>query len=100
APAESCALAVPGALPIWLGVDEDTAAFISPDNVIEVVGSGSVTVVDGDDLQFSAMAQLDGGNAPVSMLGIQLHILAAGATYDLRSEEHTSELQSRDNLVC
>ena len=70
---------------IGLGVDEDTAAFISPDNVIEVVGSGSVTVVDGDDLQFSAMAQLDGGNAPVSMLGIQLHILAAGATYDLEA---------------
>src|SRR5690606_40907827 len=26
--------------------------------------------------------------------------MAAGATYTKRSEEHTSELQSRENLVC
>ena len=29
---------------IGLGIDEDTAAFIGPDNVLEVVGSGTVTV--------------------------------------------------------
>lgn len=67
---------------IGLGVDEDTAAFISPDNVIEVEGSGGVTVVDADDLQFSSMAQV-GGHEAVCMLGLQVHILTAGATYNL-----------------
>jgi cyanophycinase len=41
-----------------------------------------VTVVDADDLQFSSMAQVD-GDAPVCMLGLQIHILTAGATYNL-----------------
>jgi len=69
---------------IGLGVDEDTGAFISPDNVVEVEGSGAVTVVDADDLQFSSMAQVD-GHAPVCMLGMQVHVLTAGATYDLET---------------
>ena len=67
---------------IGLGVDEDTAAFIGPDNVIEVEGSGAVTVVDADGLQFSSMAQVE-GNAPVCMLGVQLHVLTAGASFNL-----------------
>ncbi|MDN5795017.1 MAG: cyanophycinase [Intrasporangium sp.] len=67
---------------IGLGVDEDTAAFISPENVIEVVGSGSLTVIDADDLQFSSMAQHD-DDEPVCMLGVRLHVLTAGATFNL-----------------
>ena len=61
---------------IGLGVDEDTAAFIGPDNVVEVEGGGAVTVVDADGPWFSSMAQVD-GDAPVCMLGAQLHILVA-----------------------
>ena len=69
---------------IGLGVDEDTAAFIGPDNTVEVEGSGAVTVVDADGLQFSSMAQVD-GDAPVCMLGVQLHILVAGASFNLET---------------
>ena len=69
---------------IGLGVDEDTGAFIGPDNTIEVEGSGAVTVVDADELQFSSMAQVD-GDAPVCMLGLKVHVLTAGATYQLES---------------
>ncbi len=36
---------------IGLGLDEDTAAFIRPDRRLEVVGSGSCTLVDGADLE-------------------------------------------------
>ena len=71
---------------IGLGVDEDTAALIGPDNVIEVEGSGAVTVVYADDLQYSSMAQVD-GDAPVCMLGVQIHILTAGATYNLETRK-------------
>ena len=71
---------------IGLGVDEDTAALIGPDNVVEVEGSGAVTVVDADDLQYSSMAQVD-GDAPVCMLGVQIHILTAGATYNLETRK-------------
>ena len=69
---------------IGIGLDEDSAAFISPDNVLEVGGSGAVTVVDASDLEFSSMDQIDEGQ-PVCMLGIRIHILVAGSTFNLHT---------------
>src|SRR5690554_2967571 len=69
---------------IGIGLDEDTAAFISPEDILEVEGSGAVTVVDAHDLQFSSMADA-GEDDPVCMLGLRVHILIAGATFDLHS---------------
>ena len=40
---------------VGLGLDEDTAAFIGPDDVLEVVGSGAITIVDPSDLEYSSM---------------------------------------------
>lgn len=67
---------------IGLGLDEDTAAFIRPDNVVEVVGSGAITVVDAGALEYSAMASTEEGK-PVEMIGIRVHVLVEGATYNL-----------------
>ncbi len=67
---------------VGLGLDEDTAAFIGPDNKIEVIGSGGVTVLDTANIEHSSMATSSEG-APVAMIGIKLHILTAHATYDL-----------------
>ncbi len=67
---------------VGLGLDEDTAAFIGPDNKIEVIGSGGVTVLDTAQIEHSSMATASEG-APVAMIGIKLHILTAHATYDL-----------------
>lgn len=69
---------------IGIGLDEDTAAFISPDDTLEVEGSGAVTVVDAHDLQFSSMAQA-GEDDPVCLLGLGVHILIAGATFNLHA---------------
>ena len=69
---------------IGIGLDEDTAAFIRPDNVLEVEGSGAITVVDAGDLQFSSMADVD-QDQPVCLLGLKVHILVAGATFDLNT---------------
>lgn len=71
---------------IGLGLDEDTAALIAPDNTIEVVGSGAITVIDPSGLEFSSMDQLQ-RNEPVCMLGVKLHILVQGATFDLSTRE-------------
>lgn len=69
---------------IGIGLDEDTAAFIGPDNDLEVVGSGSVTVVDAHGLQFSSMDQADEGQ-PLCVLGLQVHVLTAGASFNLHT---------------
>lgn len=67
-----------------IGLDEDTAAFISPYNVIEVEGSGGITLVDASGIEFSSMDQVDEGE-PVCMLGVRLHLLVAGARFDLQT---------------
>jgi cyanophycinase len=67
---------------VGIGLDEDTAAFIRPDEVLEVEGSGGVTLVDASGIEFSSMDMVDEGE-PVCMLGIRLHLLVAGASYDL-----------------
>lgn len=71
---------------IGLGVDEDTAAFIGPNDVIEVIGSGGITVIDPTDLQHSSMADV-GRLKPVCLIGIRLHILLDGGRYDLSTRE-------------
>ncbi len=74
---------------IGLGLDEDTAAFISPDNTLEVEGSGGITVVDASNLTFSSMDQVNEGQ-PVCLLGLIVHILVAGATFNLHTRKATA----------
>ncbi|MBL8512149.1 MAG: cyanophycinase [Betaproteobacteria bacterium] len=71
---------------IGLGLDEDTAAFISPDNTLEVEGSGAITIVDAGGIQFSSMDTAAEGQ-PVCMLGLAMHILVAGATFNLHTRQ-------------
>ncbi len=71
---------------IGLGLDEDTAAFIGPDNNLEVEGSGGITIVDASGIEFSSMDSTDEGKV-VCMLGLQLHILVAGATFNLHTRQ-------------
>ncbi len=78
---------------VGIGLDEDTAAFIGPDNTLEVEGSGAVTVVDAHQTEFSSMAQADESD-PVCLIGLRVHILVAGATFNL----HTRKA-SAGNLV-
>ncbi len=72
---------------VGIGLDEDTAALIGPDEIVEVEGSGGVTIVDGTDLSFSSIDQVQDGQ-PVCMLGLRVHVLTAGATFDL--DTHTA----------
>jgi cyanophycinase len=69
---------------VGIGLDEDTAAFIGPDETVEVAGSGGVTVVDASDVTYSSMDSVTEGE-PVCMLGLKLHILVAGATFNLHT---------------
>jgi cyanophycinase len=71
---------------IGIGLDEDTAAFIGPDNTLEVEGSGAVTVVDASQVQFSSMDQVGGSDA-VCMLGLNCISLTAGATFNLHTRQ-------------
>ena len=69
-----------------IGLDENTAAFIGPDNRLQVEGSGAITIVDANGLEFSSMESAEEGD-PVCLIGLTMHILVAGASYDLHTRE-------------
>ena len=71
---------------IGLGVDENTAAFISPDDIVEVQGSGSVTVVDPAEVRASSIAEAKPGEA-LTFTGVKVHVLPVGATFDLNARK-------------
>lgn len=81
---------------IGIGLDEDTAAFIGPDNTLEVEGSGAVTVVDASGLSFSSMAEVK-KNQPVCLLGLTVHILVAGAIYNLHTRKASAGSLAQGN---
>lgn len=78
---------------VALGIDEDTAAFIGPDNVLEVVGSGTVTILDPAQLGHSSMPDAAAGEV-LSVTNIALHVLARGGSYDL--DARTAEPPDED----
>ena len=69
-----------------LGIDENTAAFIAPDGCMEVVGHGTVTVVDPSDLRHSSMSYVRKAEA-VSLIGLKLHVLASGSQFNLETRQ-------------
>jgi cyanophycinase len=71
---------------IGIGLDEDTAAFYGPDDRLEVVGSGAITIVDPAGLAHSSMAAASAGE-PVTLIGIKLHILVNGDLFDAETRE-------------
>lgn len=71
---------------IGVGLDEDTAAIIRPDDTIEIAGSGAITVVDPSDVDYSSMDSANRAD-PVSIIGVRLHILVDGGRYNLRTRE-------------
>ena len=71
---------------VGIGLDEDTAAFIAPDDTVHVEGSGGITVVDAADVQFSSMDSVNEGRT-VCLVGVKLHILTQGATFNLHTRQ-------------
>lgn len=70
--------------PIGLGLDENTAAFLDADNVLEVAGSGAATVVDASRMEHASIDAAKAGE-PISIVGVVLHVLVAGGTFDLEA---------------
>jgi cyanophycinase len=70
---------------VGLGIDEDTAIWVKPDQTFEVIGAGPVLVIDAT----KAQVQRDDGGYGLRAQGIRLHVLRNGAVYDLRKSKVT-----------
>ena len=69
-----------------VGIDEDTALFIGPDQVCEIEGSGSVTIIDPEHLSYSSMDRAR-KNESLSLLDLKLHILSRGCHFDIHERK-------------
>jgi len=67
---------------LGLGVDEDTAGVVGPDHVMEVIGRGSITVIDGSASETDAWEIK--GHRPLMISNVVLHSLPSGYRFDLR----------------
>ncbi len=79
---------------VGVGLDEDAAAFIGPDETLEVVGSGAITIVDPRKIEFSSIDDARRGE-PVCITGVTMHVLIHGATFQLSTREATAPRLSR-----
>ena len=67
---------------IGLGLGEDAGVFITEGTRLEAVGSGLVIVVDGRDIGYSNMTEIE-IMEPFSVENIKIHVLSRGAGFDL-----------------
>jgi cyanophycinase len=68
---------------VGLGLDEDTAAIVDADDVLEVIGRGAVTIVDGSSVVTDSYQTK--GHKAMMVSGAVLHSLPSGWRFDLRN---------------
>jgi cyanophycinase len=66
---------------LGIGIDENTAIILNNEGMLEVFGEGSVTIVDGSQITYNEIAEVDDFR-PFSICGAQIHILCDGLLYD------------------
>lgn len=66
---------------LGVGIDENTAIILDKDGILEVFGEGTVSIVDGTNICFNEIAEVD-DNKPFAVCGLQIHILRDGLKYN------------------
>ncbi|HRI85878.1 MAG TPA: cyanophycinase [Ignavibacteria bacterium] len=71
---------------LGIGIDENTAIHIRKDGILEVLGSGTVTIIDGSNVTYNTIAEVE-ESEPFSIVGLQINILNRGVRYDLNNRK-------------
>ena len=69
-----------------IGLGEDTGVIITEGNIMEVIGSGAVVIVDGKDIRHSNISDISEGS-PISIEGLRVNILVQGNGYLIRERK-------------
>jgi cyanophycinase len=67
---------------LGIGIDEDTCAIVEDDGWLQVVGQGTVTIIDPREVSYTNQAYA-GATDPLSIHSLRLHILSHGDRYHL-----------------
>lgn len=71
---------------LGIGIDEDTAVEFQEETSFLVHGSRTVTVIDGREISYSNISELE-GEQPLALLNVKIHVLPAGYAYNLITRE-------------
>lgn len=69
-----------------IGFGEDTGAVITEGDVLEIVGSGLVIIVDGQSIKRTNINEVREGE-PLSINGITMHVLCEGDRFSISSRD-------------
>lgn len=72
----------PGAIGIGLG--EDTGVVVTEGHNLKAIGSGSVVIIDGKNIDYNNIADIRTGE-PISVENIIVHIMSSGDVYNLQN---------------
>ncbi len=67
---------------LGIGIDEDTAILVHSDAKLEIIGSHTVTFIDGRSVNFTNVSEHTPGQA-LAMENVNLHVLPKGFGFDL-----------------
>jgi cyanophycinase len=66
-----------------IGIDEDTCALFEGDDILQVLGKGTVTIIDPGEMTYTNQAEI-GAADPLCICNLRVHVLNQGGRYDLR----------------
>ncbi|WP_017651182.1 cyanophycinase [Fortiea contorta] len=81
---------------LGFGIDENTAMVVT-DNQIEVIGQGSVTIVDESEATYNNLGEIL-KDEPLAICGAKLHILPHGYKFDLKTRQPILNQSSTANV--
>lgn len=71
---------------LGIGIDEDTAIIISNDGILEVIGAGTVTIVDGSEIGYTNLPEV-APSKPFAVCDLKIHILNSHLRYDTNTRK-------------
>lgn len=82
---------------LGFGIDENTAMVVT-DHQIEVIGEGSVTIIDESEATYNNMGEIL-KDEPLAIFGAKLHILPHGYKFDLKTRQPILNQKSMPNVA-
>lgn len=81
---------------LGIGIDEDTAIEVDMAGMFKVVGSGSVTIIDGRAVSISDVSETS-SDEPLALADVLLHVLPTGYLFDLATRRPASPPKGEKN---
>jgi len=69
---------------LGIGIDEDTSIIVNKGNILRVLGSGAVYIIDGSNISDTNVSEQHQDNI-LSIFDVKLHVLKTGDKYNIKT---------------